>query len=147
MNILDKIIKLWWVILSFIMFINGFGFIYTGFKHDNKNWIIEGVIYEIPWIFYGIYNVIYGFHPLKINPADYVLGFAFVLLIVSIIRSFWIAIKLWDVYDNNDKYAQNPTELSNPINPKENNKLSTGPVCCLCIAIIFFIFALLAIII
>lgn len=144
MNIVDKLIKSWWVILSFIMFINGFGFIYTGLKHDNRNWIIEGIIYEIPWIFNIIYLLIYGFNPFKLTPAGPVLLFALLLLIVSIIRSFWLAIKLWDVYDNNDKYAQNPTELSNPHKVKQNGKLSSGPVCCLCIAAVFFMFAVIA---
>lgn len=147
MNLIDKIIKLWWVILSFIMFINGFGFIYAGLKHDNRNWVIEGIIYEIPWVFMLIYTGIYNIHPFNIGPTDYIFLFGSLLLIVSIIRSFWIAIKLWDVYDNNDKYAQNPTELANPNKVKENNKLSSTPVCCLCIAIIFFIFALMAVII
>jgi len=147
MNIVDKVIKLWWVILSFIIFINGFGFIYTGLKHDNRNWVIEGIIYEIPWFFFIIYVMIFGSNIFGVDPGDYVLLFALVLLIVSIIRSIWLAIKLWDVYDNNDKYAQNPTELANPNKVKENNKLSSTPVCCLCIAIIFFIFALMAVII
>ena len=146
MNILDKIIKSWWVILSFIMFINGFGFIYTGLKHDNKNWVLEGIIYEIPWVFYIIYIGIYGVELFKINPADNIFLFALLLLLISIIRSFWVAIKLWDVYDNHEKYAQNPTELSNPKKVKENSKLFGGPICCLCIAVIFFLFAIVAII-
>ena len=145
MNIVDKLIKSWWVILSFIMFINGFGFIYTGLKHDNRNWILEGIIYEIPWVFYFIYIGIYGFELFKVNPCDNVLAFGLLLLLVSIIRSFWVAIKLWDVYDNNEKYAQNPTELSNPNHAKPKSKLSSGPVCCLCIALIFFIFAVITI--
>ena len=32
MNIIDKLIKSWWVILSFIPFVNGAGFIYIGSK-------------------------------------------------------------------------------------------------------------------
>ncbi len=146
MNILDKIIKSWWVIFSFIMFINGLGFIYTGLKHDNRNWVLEGIIYEIPWVFYFAYIIIFGVELFKINPADSVFLFALVLLFVSIIRSFWVAIKLWDVHDNSEKYAQNPTELSNPNKAKENNKLSSTPVCCLCIAVIFFLFAVITII-
>ncbi|MBR4448434.1 hypothetical protein [Methanobrevibacter sp.] len=67
-----------------------------------------------------------------------------ILLFVSIVRSFWVAIKLWDVYDNMDKYAHNPIELKNPDSPKETKNSSNGPICCLCIAIIFFIFVIMS---
>ena len=146
MNVIDKITKSWWVILSFIMFINGFGFIYIASKHSNKNWFVEGVIYEIPWFFYILYSGIYGIPSVgTFNPASTMALFGELLMVVCIIRSFWVAIKLLDVYDNNEKYAQNPTELNNPREVKENNKFSTGSTCCLCLAIIFFIFAIIAI--
>jgi hypothetical protein len=146
MNVFDKILKSWWVILSFIMFINGFGFVYIGYKHSNRNWIIEGAIYEIPWLFYIVYSAIYGIpNMFSTSPSSIVSLFAELLMFVCIIRSFWVAIKLWDVYDNTEKYAQNPTELNNPSKVNENNKFSKGSACCLCIAIIFFIFAIIAI--
>jgi hypothetical protein len=140
----QKLLKSWWVILSFILFINGFGFIYIGKKHYNRNWIIEGVIYEIPWFFYVIYHSIYGFIPNGYNQVDYILAFTMILMLISIVRSFWVAIKLWDVYDNFDKYAHNPIELTNPNKANETQNNSNGPICCLCIAIIFFIFAIIA---
>lgn len=146
MNIIDKLIKSWWVILSFIPFVNGAGFIYIGSKHNNRNWIIEGVIYEIPWFFYILYAGIYGFPKLfAFNQTSVVSLFAELLMFVGIVRSFWVAIKLWNVYDNKEKYAQNPIELNNPTEAKENNKFSTGASCCLCLALIFFIFAIIAI--
>jgi hypothetical protein len=146
MNIFDKIVKSWWVILSFIMFINGVGFIYIGSKHNNRNWIIEGVIYEIPWFFFFVYGAIYGFPSLfTFNPTNTISLFAELLMFVGIIRSIWVAIKLWNVYDNTEKYAQNPTELNNPNKPKENSRFSSTSTCCLCIAIIFFIFAIISI--
>lgn len=98
MNIFEKFLKSWWVILSFIMFINGFGFIYIGSKHNNRNWIIEGIIYEMPWFFYVIYLVIYELPPyFTANPIYVVFLFAFLIMFVGIIRSFWVAIKLWNI--------------------------------------------------
>ena len=145
MNTIDKLIKSWWVILSFVMFLNGFGFIYIGFKHSNRNWIIEGLMYEIPWFFYFVYYAIYGMTLGIANPTEYVLLFAFLLQLVGIVRSFWVAIKLWDVYDNNDKYAHNPVELKKPFETKQKDKMSSSSVCCLCVAIIFIIFVIIAI--
>ena len=52
MNLTEKIKNSWWVILSFIIFLNGLGFMYIGFKHNNRNWILEGITYEFPWFFY-----------------------------------------------------------------------------------------------
>ena len=145
MNVFEKLIRLWWVILSFISFFNGLGFIYIGSKHSNRNWTIEGLAYETPWFFYLIYSIIFGFDIFKFNQTDYVLIIALLLQLICIVRSFWVAIKLWDVYDNNDKYAHNPVELINPFKSKENNGPSIHSVCCLCIAVIFFIFAIIAI--
>ncbi|WP_305553994.1 hypothetical protein [Methanobrevibacter sp. V74] len=146
MNIFEKFLKSWWVILSFIMFINGFGFIYIGSKHNNRNWIIEGIIYEMPWFFYVIYLVIYELPPyFTANPIYVVFLFAFLIMFVGIIRSFWVAIKLWNVYNNNEKYALNPTELKNPNKTKGNNNYSIIFSCCLCVIIIFLIFAISAI--
>ncbi len=145
MNASQKLLKSWWVILSFVLFINGFGFIYIGTKHNNQNWIVEGLIYEVPWFFYFIYYTIYGFVPAGFNQVDYILSLALLLFFIGIVRSFWVAVKLWDVYDNFDKYAHNPIELTNPHKPKELHNNSKAPLCCLCIAIMFFIFALTAI--
>lgn len=145
MNVFEKLAKSWWVVLSFILFLNGSGFIYIGSKHSNQNWIIEGVMYEIPWFFYMIYFAIYGLTYVTYNPTAYVLLFAFILQLVSIVRSFWVAIKLWDVYDNNDKYAHNPVELKNPSKIKEKGNISSTSACCLCLAVIFFIFVIIAI--
>lgn len=52
MNNIVKIKKSWWNIFSFILFFNGFGFIFHGIISQNKNWVIEGVVYEIPTIFF-----------------------------------------------------------------------------------------------
>ncbi|MCQ2961571.1 MAG: DUF2339 domain-containing protein [archaeon] len=50
--------KLWLILIAFIPLINGLGFVYIGAKKSNKNWIKEGLIYEIPWIllFLSLYH-------------------------------------------------------------------------------------------
>ncbi len=142
MNTIEKIKKSWWVIFSIIMFLNGFGFIYIGFKHNNKNWILEGLTYEFPWFFYFIVYAIYGMS----TPATLMIALAMILLLIGIIRSIWVAVKLADVYDNNEKYTIKQTVMATPVNNTENNNnSSTTATCCFCIVVIFIIFAIIAI--
>ena len=136
MNIFDKIKSSWWVILSFIFFINGVGFIYIGFKHNNRNWVFEGIAYEIPWVFYFIYYGIYGL----ITPTELVVSFAMILMLISVIRSVWVAIKLIDVYENNEKYTIKQTNLNNSRQIHKNNADSSKMGCCFCLICIFIIF-------
>lgn len=143
MNVLEKIKKSWWVILSFIMFLNGFGFIYIGLRENNRNWLIEGIIYELPWFIYLIFFGIYDLPLFSITPTHLILLLAFILLFVSIIRSIWVAVKLADVYDNEEKYAIQVTELkSNPSQDQDSPFASLG--CCLCIIVIFILFVIIA---
>lgn len=135
MNLTEKIKISWWVILSFIMFLNGLGFLYIGFKHNNKNWILEGITYEVPWFFYFIIFASYGVS----QPSTMILGFAFLLMLVSIIRSVWVAVKLADVYKNNEKYTIKKTNLKNTAG-QQNNNGSASVGCCLCLILIFLIF-------
>lgn len=141
MNILEKIKNSWWVILSIIIFLNGFGFIYIGFKHNNKNWILEGITYEFPWFFYFIIFAIYGISIL----STLIIGFAVILLLVSLIRSVWVAIKLADVYDNNEKYTIKQTNLNNSHNTQNKGNGSFNLGCCFCLICIFIVFALIVI--
>ena len=55
-SILDKVKTSLWMLPSFVGLINGLGFIYIGRKMSNRWWILEGAIYELPWIF-GILNL------------------------------------------------------------------------------------------
>ena len=139
MNILEKIKSSWWVVLSFIIFLNGLGFLYIGFRHNNRNWILEGITYEFPWVFYFIVFANYG---LSI-PSTLVITFAVILMLVSIIRSVWVAIKLADVYDNNEKYTIKQTNLNNSTKHQENKDSHLG--CCFCLLCIFIIFAIIII--
>lgn len=142
MNTLEKIKRSWWVIFSVILFLNGFGFIYIGFKHNNKNWVLEGLTYEFPWFFYFIAFAIYE----SLNaPTTLVLSLALMLLLVSIIRSIWVAVKLADVYDNREKYTIKQTVLATPVNGQNNDNVNSKIACCLCLFVIFIVFAIIAI--
>ncbi|MBQ6100167.1 MAG: hypothetical protein IJL02_09965 [Methanobrevibacter sp.] len=143
MNTLEKIKNSWWVILSFIMFLNGFGFIYIGTKHYNKNWILEGIIYELPWFIYFVIYANYG-APIGFNITATLVFIALILLFISIIRSIWVAVKLADVYDNNEKYTISSTVLKNHNAPKENTDSKSKFGCCICLVIIFIIFMIIA---
>lgn len=143
MNVLGKIKRSWWVLLSFIMFINGFGFIYIAVKYNNKNWLLEGIIYELPWFLYFLYIAIFGVPLLKFNPASGMILIAILLLFVSIIRSVWVAVKLADVYDNEEKYTIQTTQLTKKTNKATDSKKSTIG-CCVCIIVLFIIFAIIA---
>ncbi len=142
MNTIEKIKRSWWVILSFIMFLNGFGFIYIGTKHNNKNWILEGVMYELPWF---LYFVIYGMYgtPKGLNVTATFILIAVVLLFISIIRSVWVAVKLADVYDNEEKYTIQSTVLTKQTHKKNDDSKSTAG-CCLCLIVIFILFLIIA---
>lgn len=91
LKLLKKIFKSWWVILSLLPSFNGLGLIYLGCRSRNKSWIIEGIAYEVPWIF-AISNAY--------SPNIFVMaGFAVVFWFMSIIRSFWLAFLFMDAYD------------------------------------------------
>lgn len=137
MNAIDKILRSWWVILSAVMFLNGFGFIYIGFKNNNKNWIIEGVIYEIPWIF-GV-----AFVYLKPLSSIYII-ICIICIMVSIVRSVWVAIKLCDVYDNEEKYRVQTTVVNNSNIASQSNDFPCGIACCAAVFLIFFAYGLLS---
>lgn len=92
MNLFGKLKKSWWIIFSFIPYLNGFGFIFLGAKTRNINWVIEGIIYEIPTLFILI--------NLSNEPTVSIMAIvAFFIWFVAIIRSFWVAISFFRAYD------------------------------------------------
>lgn len=139
MNLAEKIKNSWWVILSFIPFLNGSGFIYIGFKHNNRNWILEGITYEFPWFFYFIIFAIYGIS----IPSTLIITFAVILMLISIIRSVWVAVKLADVYDNNEKYTVRQTNLNHASKSQEKRSDSHNLGCCICLICIFIVFLII----
>lgn len=100
MNIMEIIIKSLWVIPSFFTFINGLGFIYMGYITNNRYWLLEGVIYELPWLLILLFTVLAP----DIISFIYLGLFATVLQIVSIIRSFWVDYKYIKFLHSNEKY-------------------------------------------
>lgn len=137
MNALEKIKRSWWVIFSVIILFNGLGFIYIGAIHDNRNWIFEGIIYELPWVF----GIIFA----DIDPVLSVyVAIAMILMLVSIVRSVWVAIKLADVYDNQEKYAVQSATVNNSGNPQENSDFPTTIACMSCLLLIFVAYTILA---
>lgn len=143
MNIIEKITRSWWVILSFIPLFNGFGFLYIALKHNNRNWIIEFATYELPWFLYFVYFGMFGDPNLNfLIPSSLILFFAILLWVVSIIRAFWIAVKLADVYDNEEKYIIQTTQLTKPANHEEEDNLKSNLGCCLCIIAVFILFVI-----
>ncbi|WP_298501171.1 hypothetical protein [uncultured Methanobrevibacter sp.] len=142
MNAIEKIKKSWWVILSFLMYLNGFGFIYIGAKHNNKNWILEGIMYEVPWFLYLLISFIYGL-PVNLNLTGTAVLISLLLMFVSIVRSIWVAVKLCDVYDNQEKYQIQTTVLKNHNIAKDNNNTKSNFGCCLCLIIIFIVFMII----
>lgn len=137
MNAFEKIKRSWWVLLSFILMLNGLGFVYIGFKANNKNWVLEGIMYEIPWIASIIVSS-------NTSVLDVMVYIGLILMLVSVIRSIWVAIKLADVYDNEDKYTVRPTVMANHSKPKQNDNKKTDICCCLCLIAIFVVFAIMA---
>ncbi len=135
MNALDKIKRSWWVIFSPIILLNGLGFIFIGAIHDNKNWILEGVIYEIPWVFGIIFSDFDGI-------IDVYVAISMILLLVSIVRSVWVAIKLLDVYENEERYAIQSTALNN--SNQDSSEFPTTVACVSCLVLIFIAYAILA---
>lgn len=137
MNALEKIKRSWWVIFSAIILFNGLGFVYIGAIHNNRNWILEGVAYEIPWVF-GIV-----FSDFDSIVTVYV-AICMILMLVSIVRSVWVAIKLGDVYDNEDKYAVQIAVPNNSSIAKENTDFPITLACISCLVLVFIAYALLA---
>ncbi len=145
MNTFEKIKRSWWVIISFIPFLNGLGFAYISLRHNNRNWLLEGVIYELPWLLYFIYFAKFGDPNIDFfSPSSLILVLAFTLYFVSIVRSFWVAFKLADVYDNGEKYRIQTTNLTKTSTPDANGNGKTNAGCCLCIIVLFILFLILA---
>lgn len=144
MNTVDKIKKSWWVLLSFIFFLNGFGFIYIALRHNNKNWLFEGVMYELPWFFYIVFYPSLG-DPIGLNPSGKILALAMLLMLVGIIRSIWVAVKLSEIYVDEEKPRVQQVYHNPQSEPQNKGKLSELGGCCLCVFFIFFIFAIIAV--
>ena len=147
MNTFEKIKKSWWVLFPFTFLFPGVGFIYIGIKASNRNWIIEGITYQMPWVFYLIASAMFSS---KVMVEYY--GWLLILaVLIALVRSIMVAIKLMGVYEKNDVKRISATTYSTPnsggstatSNKKDND--SKWPACCACLILIFIIFAIVSI--
>ena len=79
-----KIVHSLWILISLVPLFNGLGFIWIGSRVDEKKWLYEGLIYEIPFMLILLF--------FQINYNLYILFFWIALLswIISIFRSFYV---------------------------------------------------------
>ena len=80
-NTLEKIFL---IIVSFIPFLNGMTFVYMGSKESNKNWIIEGLVYELPWFlqFLFVYDESIG---------TALAGFGLLFMFICLLRTLYVS--------------------------------------------------------
>ena len=95
-----------WIIASFIIFFNGLGFVYIGSKTRNEKWIMEGCIYEIPWLLLIIETGL-----LNSSLGTYIVGLGLLLLLVSIIRSIMVNPKYQEAL-NNENYRKSRSRIT-----------------------------------
>ena len=147
MNAFDKIKRSWWVIFPFTLIFSGVGFIYMGLKSSNRNWILEGVTYELPLFLFILASAIY---PSRIMILYYA-GIILLAAVIALIRSIMVAVRLFDVYEMEDSRRVNATVVSTPDGSRHSvvvNKVkekSNFEECCCCVLLIFIIFAVISI--
>ena len=93
-SLINRIKSHLWIIISIIPYLNGIGFVYIGSKTSINKWIIEGCIYEIPWI---ILIILYPIQPL-ISVIFIILGI--ISIILSLIRSIKVNSKYQSILDS-----------------------------------------------
>lgn len=158
MDTFDKIKKSWWVVFPFTVIFSGFGFIYIGLKSSNKNWMLEGITYELPFFLYIVASTAY--------PSSIMVGYYIWIILlaafIALIRSVMVAIKLFDVYEMETPRVRavpvsnnNASTSSGNVNSENTSKASrtvdkvkeksNSRDCCCCVILIFIIFAIIAI--
>lgn len=97
MNGNQKILNSLWIIVSFIVFFNGLGFVYIGSKTRNEKWIMEGCIYEIPW-----FLLLLGTGLFSNEAGTFIAGIGLLLVLASIIRSFLVNPRYHEALSSNN---------------------------------------------
>ena len=75
------------------------------------------------------------------NPSAKILTFALILYLVGILRSIWVAVRLFDIYVDEIKPKIQKTVSHTP----NEGKLSDTSGCCLCVFIIVMVFAIISV--
>ena len=138
MDTFEKITRSWWIIFPFTLFLPGLGFVYIGLKSDNRNWILEGIAYELPTFFYFLTSAVYSFDAM----APYYSVLIVLAALIALIRSIMVAIKLLKVYDKDDSPAVTQVGTGGTITKDKDSKWTA---CCGCLIVIFIIFAIISI--
>lgn len=138
MDTFEKITRSWWVAFPLTLFLSGLGFIYIGLKSDNRKWILEGITYELPTFFYFLASAVYSFDAM----APYYVVLILLAALIAFIRSIMVAIKLLEVYDNNDSPAVTQVGTGGTITKDKDSKWTA---CCGCLFVMFIIFAVISI--
>ena len=76
--------KIFLIIVSFIPFLNGMTFIYMGSKESNKNWIIEGLVYELPWFLQFLFAFNEGI-------STTIASFGILFMLICLLRTLYVS--------------------------------------------------------
>ena len=120
----NRITSLLFFIFSAIPIINGIPMIVFGFTNSDRNKVIEGIIYEIPWalLFITVYNDFLG---------NIFAMFGLALNLVSIIRSIMINYEMenlsLDVFYENTSQSSIKTPIQSEVEINEDIKENKAP--------------------
>ena len=94
-TIFQKLTSSLWVLVSFVPFFNGLGFVYIGNKYGNAHWFLEGIVYQLPLIL-GILTL----PRIEVATAFFAIGT--LGKYVSIVRSLMVDYSLQKQLDQSD---------------------------------------------
>ena len=120
----NRITSLLFFIFSAIPIINGIPMIVFGFTNSDRNKVIEGIIYEIPWalLFITVYNDFLG---------NIFAMFGLALNLVSIIRSIMVNYEVenlsLDVFYENTSQSSIKTPIQSEVEINEDIKENKAP--------------------
>ncbi len=100
-----------WILISFFLFFNGIGFILIGLRVNEKKWIYEGILYEVPFIV----GLLVTSNETLLTIITYIL---LITWLISIIRSFMLRKE----YLN--RLRQKSFNNYNNVNYNQNNNLN-----------------------
>ena len=119
-----KLVNLLWVIFSFIFLLNGIGIIYAAYKADNRNWLIEGLIYQAIPTLLLILAIIDPNSSFGVTLAGiYILSW-----IICIVRTFFIASKYLSYIKTKTDTSYNQYMYQSPNNTAQNDFNNYQPI-------------------
>ena len=88
--------KTFLILLSFFPFINGMTFVYMGSKESNFKWIIEGLVYEIPWFLQFLFAE-------NDDLATTFAGFGLLFMFICLLRTLYVSFTYKKEFDTNSR--------------------------------------------